>query len=157
MHSCGQGRTTGAPIISYQINVLLCGETIRFLFMLKNILIVGLGGFIGSVARYFMSMLNLNYDILSIPVGTLSVNILGSLIIGFLTGISEKSDILSMEWRLFLMVGICGGFTTFSSFTNENLVLMHNGQYFSVFLYTGLSIFLGFAAVYLGYIITNSL
>jgi len=125
--------------------------------MLRQILLVGLGGFIGSVARYFMSRLNLNYDILSIPVGTLSVNISGSFIIGFLTGIAEKSELISQEWRLFLMVGICGGFTTFSTFTNENLMLMHNGQYLSVAIYTALSIILGFAAVYLGFAITNSL
>ncbi len=125
--------------------------------MIRNIIIVGLGGFIGSVARYFMSGLNLNYDLYSIPVGTLSVNVLGSFIIGFLTGISEKSALLAPEWRLFLMVGICGGFTTFSSFTNENLMLLHNGQFLTVFLYTGLSILLGFTAVYLGYLLTNLL
>jgi CrcB protein len=123
--------------------------------MLKSVLMVGLGGFIGSVARYFLSRLNLHYDFLSIPIGTLSVNVLGSYIIGFLTGISEKSELISLEWRLFLMVGICGGFTTFSTFTNENLMLMHNGQFTAVFLYTGLSILLGFTAVYLGYSTTN--
>lgn len=125
--------------------------------MLKQILLVGLGGFFGSVARFFVSKLNLQYDILSIPVGTLTVNVVGSFIIGFLTGISAKSNLLSLEWRLFLMVGICGGFTTFSSFSNENLMLMHNGQYFTVLLYTSLSVILGFAAVYLGYATTNSL
>jgi fluoride exporter len=125
--------------------------------MLKHVLMVGLGGFIGSIARYFLSRLNLQYDFLSVPVGTLSVNVLGSYIIGFLTGISEKSELISLEWRLFLMVGLCGGFTTFSTFTNENLMLMHNGQFFSVFLYTGLSILLGFTAVYLGYGTTNLL
>jgi CrcB protein len=109
------------------------------------------------VARYFLSRLNLHYDWLSIPVGTLSVNVLGSFIIGFLTGISAKSDLISAEWRLFLMVGLCGGFTTFSSFTNENLMLLHNGQFFSLFLYTGLSLLLGFTAVYLGYVVTNLL
>jgi CrcB protein len=125
--------------------------------MFKHILLVGFGGFIGSVARYFVSHLNINYDIYSIPVGTLSVNVSGSFIIGFLTGIASKSELLTLEWRLFLMVGICGGFTTFSSFSNENLMLIHNGQYFSVLLYTTLSIILGFAAVYLGYLLTNNL
>jgi fluoride exporter len=125
--------------------------------MMKQVVLVGLGGFIGSVCRYFLSRLNLEYNFLSLPLGTLSVNVLGSYIIGMLTGISEKSDLLTTEWRLFLMVGICGGFTTFSSFTNENLMLMHNGQFFTVFLYSGLSIVLGFLAVYLGYITTNLL
>jgi CrcB protein len=55
------------------------------------------------------------------------------------------------------MVGICGGFTTFSSFTNENLMLMHNGQFAAVLLYTSMSVIFGFLAVYLGYNLTNLL
>jgi fluoride exporter len=125
--------------------------------MIKNILIIGTGGFMGSVARYFLSKQNLNIDFFSIPVGTLLVNITGSFVIGFLTGVSEKSTLLTLEWRLFLMVGLCGGFTTFSSFTNENLILLHNGQFLSILLYTGLSILLGFTAVFFGYALTNML
>jgi CrcB protein len=81
--------------------------------------------------------------------------VLGSFLIGFLLGISEKSPILTVELRMFLMVGLCGGFTTFSSFSSENLMLMRNGQFLPLFLYTGLSILLGFTAVYLGYIFTK--
>jgi len=125
--------------------------------MLKNILLIGFGGFIGSIARYFVSMLNLSISFFSIPVGTLLVNVMGSFLIGFLTGVAAKSTILTTEWRMFLMVGLCGGFTTFSTFTSENLMLIHNGQILSVLLYTGLSIFLGFIAVYLGYVLTNLL
>ncbi|MFO7368798.1 MAG: fluoride efflux transporter CrcB [Bacteroidales bacterium] len=124
---------------------------------MKNFFLIGIGGFIGSIARYYVSKLNLQYDLFSIPVGTLTVNVLGSFIIGILTGISAKSELLSVEWRLFLMVGLCGGFTTFSSFTNENLMLMHNGQFLTVLIYTSLSIILGFIAVYLGYTTTNLL
>ena len=123
--------------------------------MLKQLLLIGAGGFIGSVARFLVSRLNTRIDWLSIPIGTLAVNVIGSLLIGFLIGISEKSPILTVEWRMFLMVGLCGGFTTFSSFTGENLVLMKNGQILPLLLYTGLSIFLGFVAVYLGYISTK--
>ena len=125
--------------------------------MLKQLLLIGTGGFIGSVARFLVSRLNTRIDWLSIPLGTLTVNVLGSLLIGFLIGISEKSPILTVEWRMFLMVGLCGGFTTFSSFSGENLVLMKNGQILPLLLYTGLSIFLGFIAVYLGYISTKLL
>lgn len=125
--------------------------------MLKQLLLIGTGGFIGSVARYLVSRLNTRIDWLSIPIGTLTVNVLGSLLIGFLIGISEKSPILTVEWRMFLMVGLCGGFTTFSSISGENLVLMKNGQILPLLLYTGLSIFLGFVAVYLGYISTKLL
>jgi len=125
--------------------------------MIKNLLIIGTGGFLGSIARYLVSQLNLTVSFHSIPVGTLTVNVAGSFLIGFLTGIAEKSMILTPEWRLFLMVGLCGGFTTFSAFANENLMLIHNGQGLAVLLYTGLSIFLGFLAVYLGYVTTNLL
>ena len=107
------------------------------------------------MARFFVSRLNTRIDWLSLPLGTLTVNVAGSLLIGFLIGISEKSPILTVEWRMFLMVGLCGGFTTFSSFSGENLMLMRNGQFLPLFLYTGLSILLGFAAVYLGYMSTR--
>ncbi len=125
--------------------------------MLKQLLLIGLGGFIGSVARFLVSQLNTRIDWFSIPIGTLTVNVVGSLLIGFLIGISERSPILTVEWRMFLMVGLCGGFTTFSSFTGENLMLLRNGQYLPLFLYTGLSILLGFTAVFLGYISTKLL
>lgn len=123
--------------------------------MIKHILLIGSGGFIGSVARYYVSRINLLPAFLSIPVGTLIVNISGSLIIGLLMGISERSAILTTEARLFLMVGLCGGYTTFSSFTMENLSLLHNGQIFQLLLYTALSILLGFLAVWIGYALTN--
>ncbi|MCK4881029.1 MAG: fluoride efflux transporter CrcB [Bacteroidales bacterium] len=123
--------------------------------MLKQLLLIGTGGFIGSVARFLISRLNTRIEWFSVPIGTLTVNILGSLLIGFLIGISEKSPILTVEWRMFLMVGLCGGFTTFSSFTGENLVLLKDGQILPLLLYTALSIFLGFIAVYLGYISTK--
>lgn len=124
---------------------------------MKHLLLVGLGGFIGSAARFLVSKLNLSWHFFSIPMGTLTVNVLGSFIIGILVGISVKSDLISTDLRVFLMVGFCGGFTTFSSFSSENLMLMQNGQVFTVLIYTSLSILLGFLAVYLGYIFTNLL
>lgn len=124
---------------------------------MKHLLLVGLGGFIGSVARFLVSKLNLSWHFLSIPMGTLTVNVLGSFIIGILVGISAKSDLISTDLRLFLMVGFCGGFTTFSSYSSENLMLLQNGQVVTVLIYTSLSILLGFLAVYLGYIFTNLL
>ncbi len=125
--------------------------------MLKNIMLVGIGGFIGSVARFLVSRLNLSVEFYAIPVGTLTVNVAGSFIIGFLVGIAEKSMLMPQDLRLLLMVGFCGGFTTFSSFANENMMLMHNGQLLTLLLYTGLSIFLGFLAVYLGFVSSSVL
>lgn len=124
---------------------------------MKQLLLIGLGGFIGSIGRYWVSKLNLSWHLLEIPMGTLTVNIVGSFIIGFLVGISAKSDLISSDLRLFLMVGFCGGFTTFSSFTNESMMLIQNGQLLTVLLYTAASIFLGLIAVYLGYSLTNLL
>lgn len=124
---------------------------------MKQLLLIGLGGFIGSIGRYWVSKLNLSWHFLEIPMGTLTVNIVGSFIIGLLVGISAKSDLISSDLRLFLMVGFCGGFTTFSSFTNESMMLIQNGQLLTVLLYTAASIFLGLIAVYLGYSLTNLL
>jgi CrcB protein len=120
---------------------------------MKDLLLVGLGGFVGSIARFLVSKLNVSWQLLSIPMGTLTVNVLGSLIIGILVGLSTKTTIMNAELRLLLMVGFCGGFTTFSSFTSENLLLLQNGQFLSVILYTTGSLLLGFFAVYLGYVI----
>lgn len=125
--------------------------------MIKKLLLIGAGGFIGSIARYLVSRLNLYFHFLDIPIGTLTVNVVGSFLIGFLTGISDKSAILTADLRLLLMVGLCGGFTTFSTFSSENLMLMHTGQILSIFIYTGLSIILGFTAVYFGYVTSNLL
>ncbi|MDO9152740.1 MAG: fluoride efflux transporter CrcB [Paludibacter sp.] len=99
----------------------------------------------------------MSIHLLSIPVGTLTVNVVGSLLIGFIAGIAAKSEIISPDLRLFLMVGLCGGFTTFSSFTIENMVLLQNGQYITVLIYTFSSLILGILAVYPGYMISNIL
>jgi len=122
---------------------------------MKQLLVIGLGGFVGSIARFLVQKLNLHWHFLSIPLGTLMVNVLGSLLIGFIMGISAKSEFLLPNVRLFLMVGFCGGFTTFSSFSAENLTLMQNGQFATVLLYTACSILFGFLAVYIGYITSN--
>jgi len=123
--------------------------------MLKTILLVGTGGFIGSVARYFVSKLNVESGLFSLPVGTLIVNVLGSFILGALIGMADRNAGLTFEWRLFLMVGLCGGFTTFSTFAGENLTLMHNGQFLAMAVYSGLTVFLSFLAVFFGYSITK--
>ncbi len=123
--------------------------------MIQNILLVGLGGFIGSVARYFLLKYNTAWSIASLPIGTLIVNIIGCLIVGIVFGISVKYNIFSNEIRLFLVVGICGGFTTFSTFALENFLLFENGHLLSIFLYVSLSVTLCIGAVFLGYAATN--
>lgn len=123
--------------------------------MLKTLFMIGSGGFLGSIARFLSTKYVQNIFLSSFPWGTFLVNITGCLLIGIFYGIFERSAYLSAEWRLFLTVGFCGGFTTFSSFANENLVLIRDGEFFYFLLYTGLSIFLGLSATYLGNLITK--
>ena len=124
---------------------------------MKQLLLVGFGGFFGSIARYWMSKLNLTWDFHSIPMGTLAVNIIGSFLIGFMLGIFMNSNLLHTNLKLFLVVGFCGGFTTFSSFSNENFLLLQNGQYLTALIYIGGSIIIGLLAVFAGFLIANQL
>jgi len=121
--------------------------------MAKSILIVGLGGFIGTVLRFLISRyLQINCTTI-FPWGTFLVNIIGSFLVGIFFGISERGNIMSPEWRIFLTIGVCGGFTTFSSLSNEAFILLQNREMLYFALYSGLSFFLGILAVYLGRLI----
>ncbi|HNW53613.1 MAG TPA: fluoride efflux transporter CrcB [Bacteroidales bacterium] len=125
--------------------------------MLRLILLVGTGGFLGTVSRFLMSRyVTANYAS-SFPFGTFAVNILGCLLIGIIYGIAEKGDFISSEWRLFLTVGFCGGFTTFSAFAAENMAMLRDSEFFHFFLYTGSSIFVGLLATFAGIMITKIL
>lgn len=116
-------------------------------------MIVGVGGFIGTVARFLISRY-FQENVLSVfPWSTLIVNIAGSLLIGIIYGISEKGDFMSPEIRLFLTIGICGGFTTFSSLSNDAFLLLRQQEWIRFAFYTTLSFFLGLLAVYAGRII----
>ena len=123
--------------------------------MLKSILIVGFGGFIGTAARFIISRY-FQLNIASVfPWSTFIINIVGCLLIGLIYGISEKGEVLSSDIRLFLTVGICGGFTTFSTFSNDSLMLMRDQEWLRFALYTSLSVFIGLIAVYIGRLITK--
>ena len=116
--------------------------------MFKNILFVGLGGALGSILRYVTSLvLTTKY----FPYATLAVNILGSFVIGLIFGLSLKNESFLNNWRLFLATGICGGFTTFSTFSQENLGLLQSGKILMALLYISISIIGGIVAVWLGY------
>ena len=121
--------------------------------MLRSILIVGFGGFIGTVARFLTSRY-FQENIASVfPWSTFTINIIGSLLIGIFYGISEKGDFMSPDFRLFLTVGICGGFTTFSTFSNDAFLLLKQEEWLRFAFYTSMSFFLGLVAVYVGRII----
>jgi len=116
---------------------------------MKLILLIGTGSFLGGSFRYLLSQFVQGRFLSSYPYGTFTVNIIGCFIIGLVFALSGKYN-LSPEWRLFLATGICGGFTTFSSFSFETMAMIREGQYLYSFLYIGSSIFLGLIAVYLG-------
>ena len=110
---------------------------------------VGIGGFIGAVCRYLIGMLPLKEGC-TFPIKTLMINIAGSFLIGIVVALAMKTDSLDSRTVLFLKVGICGGFTTFSSFALETTDLMKNGKMHLAVIYTVLSVTLGVLAVFAG-------
>lgn len=113
---------------------------------IRILFIIGLGGGLGSILRYVIQLYLGKYVTLNFPLGTLVVNISGCLLIGVLYGLASRHAILSGEWRLFLITGICGGYTTFSSFSYESISLFKEGNYTYFILYTSLSFVLGLLA-----------
>ena len=117
--------------------------------MIRNFLLVALGGAGGSVLRYMLSNINTSF-----PWGTFAVNILGSLLIGLLVGFVSKG-VLSPEMKLLLVTGFCGGFTTFSTFANESFSMMKAGDVLLTALYVGASVIIGILAVWGGMTLSN--
>jgi len=123
--------------------------------MFKGAIIVGLGGFLGSVARYLSSQLIHKFFNTNFPLGTLIVNLVGCLLIGLLLGLFEKGSLISSDLRLFLTVGFCGGFTTFSTFSNDSVNLVNDTEVLYLMLYMGLSIFAGISFTFIGKNLAN--
>lgn len=123
--------------------------------MTKGIVLVGIGGMAGSIARYLAAFLLTRLLPGAFPYGTFAVNVAGCFLIGAVVGLSEHYDWLTAEWRLFLATGFCGGFTTFSSFSYENIALLQDGDYATFAAYAGLSFVVGLAATFLGLVLTR--
>ncbi|MBL8266946.1 fluoride efflux transporter CrcB [Steroidobacter sp.] len=122
---------------------------------MKSILLVALGGAIGSVARFKMSGWVLHQTPnWRFPAGTLAVNIIGCLIAGLLAGMAVKEDVFTPEARVFLFTGLLGGFTTFSAFGLETLLLLKRGEAAVALANVVVSIVVGLAVAWLGYAIT---
>ena len=124
---------------------------------MKALFIVALGGAIGSISRYGVQSFMYKLYPFTFPMGTFLVNVFGCLLIGIFYGLSEKGNILTPEWRLFLTTGFCGGFTTFSSFAFENVNLLKNSDFLYFGLYILGSVILGIVGVYAGIWIIKSL
>ncbi|MHB2149508.1 fluoride efflux transporter CrcB [Calditrichota bacterium LG25] len=125
---------------------------------MTRLLLIGSGGFLGAVSRYLLS--GLVYRLIRdpwFPYGTLAVNLLGCLIIGFLNGLIEMRHILSPDTRALLLIGFLGSFTTFSTFAFESFSLTRDSQFMSVFLNLFLHIVPGVLFVWLGYSLAKTL
>lgn len=116
-----------------------------------NILLVGAGGFIGSVLRYLVSgWVQQASRSVAFPFGTLAVNVIGCFVIGILAQLAESRGVFTSESRLFVFTGLLGGFTTFSSFGNETLNLARDSQLMNAFANVSANLVIGLVAVWLG-------
>ncbi len=121
-----------------------------------NILLIGVGGFIGSVLRYLVSgYVQQVSKGTGFPYGTLTVNVVGCFVIGFLAQLAESRGIFTTELRLFVFVGLLGGFTTFSSFGNETFNLARDGQMLGALANIGANMIVGLLAVVVGRIVSS--
>lgn len=116
----------------------------------KHILLVGTGGFFGSIVRFLVSDAMARRTEGKFPAGTLIVNLIGCLLIGVLAGLAERRDFISTELRLLLVTGFLGGFTTFSAFSLETVAMLRRGKWGLAVLYVGVSVVLGVALTALG-------
>lgn len=116
---------------------------------MKMIVAVGIGSCIGGIFRYLLSQLVQSKFLSTFPFGTLTVNIIGCFLIGLAFGFSERS-FFPVEWRLFIVTGFLGGFTTFSSFSNETIALIRDGQNWYALSYVASSVIIGLIATFAG-------
>lgn len=119
--------------------------------MAINLMLVFLGGGIGSVLRYLVGVWVSGWPPMNFPWGTFLVNIIGSLVIGIIYGLVLSSSQTGEIQKLLLITGFCGGFTTFSAFSYENMALLQIGAYDRFLLYALSSVLLGLFMVFVGY------
>ncbi len=112
-----------------------------------NMIVVGLGGFVGAVCRYLIGLIPMN-EVTVFPIKTFIINIVGCIVIGLITVTAAKSNTLNPQMLLFLKVGVCGGFTTFSTFALETAELIKNGNALVAFAYMLGSVLVGVGVIF---------
>ena len=121
-----------------------------------NILFVGVGGFFGSIGRYLLSgAVYQLFPNLQFPIGTTVVNVSGCFLIGFISALVEVRNLLNPELRVFLLIGVLGGFTTFSTFGYETIALLRDGAFFAGLANVLIQVVVGVSAVWLGYTVVR--
>lgn len=119
--------------------------------MIRTLLSVGGGSFLGGIARYLVKLgCERLFPAAALPLGTMAANVAGCFLIGLFYGIASRHASMSQDILLFLTVGFCGGFTTFSTFVNENFTMLQGGEVLNAVLYAGLSLAVGLLFLYLG-------
>jgi CrcB protein len=117
---------------------------------MRPLLYIGIGGGLGSILRYLLQIFAGRHIPIAFPMGTFLVNFSGCFLIGIFYSLTSRYTGFSPEWRLFLITGICGGFTTFSTFSYDGLMLLKQGSYLSFLLYVIGSVVLGLLATFAG-------
>lgn len=124
---------------------------------LRPILLVGAGGFIGSIGRYLLGgWVHRLMPFTTFPFGTLAVNLAGCFLIGLLASLIDSRQMFGPDLRVFLLIGILGGFTTFSSFAYETLALARDAEFFRALVNVVLQVSLGLAGAWLGYAVVRA-
>ncbi len=123
---------------------------------LINAAMVGSGGFIGALARYGLSgLVHRQVPFATFPYGTMAVNLVGCCAIGVIAGLAESRQLFGPEFRTFALIGVLGGFTTFSTFGYETFAMLRDAEYLRVAANVGVHVVLGLALVWLGYALTT--
>lgn len=123
--------------------------------MLRNLIYVMAGGALGAALRYGVGLMCSHVRLMNMPVGTLTVNLIGCLALGMLLGLGERLGIADSGKMLMLTVGVCGAFTTFSTFSAETVRAMENGQLWQAVAYVTLSVAGGLMLMWLGKMIVK--
>lgn len=122
---------------------------------MRTLIFIGLGGMLGSIARYLTGIFFNRFFSDPLPVGTLVVNIVGTFLIGIIIGMGERFRWFTEPWHFFLAVGFCGSFTTYSTFAFENYTLIKQGHFAAMALYIIVSLIAGVLLAWGGYVLSK--